>query len=98
MYTIEDSLGTPKTPLGLAIYANAVHQAAGGKGMPFSPWMFDSNNTKDNRLKGCLCDCGYDKSGLSNGKFTLFSLSDPVVRESGKAYMKCKKCGCISHL
>lgn len=76
----------------LAKWANTVHQIAGGKGNPFT------ENMIPERLKGDMCSCGTDSNGISLGEFVLLPLFDESVREGGKAYMQCKKCGCWSHL
>lgn len=38
------------------------------------------------------CECnGY-------GEFVLLPIDDPGVQEGGKRYMRCRKCGQVSHL
>lgn len=76
----------------LAQWANDVHKIAGGKGNPFSSTDFPE------RLKGYHCDCGITEEGYSKGEFILLSKETEDVREGGKAYMQCVKCGCYSHL
>ena len=76
----------------LAEYANAVHKCAGGNGSPFT-----SDMMRD-RLKGHHCQCGVNVAGYSKGVFSLLPLISEEVRSGGKAYMVCKKCGCMSHL
>lgn len=76
----------------LAKWANAVHKLAGGKKDVFSPSDFPE------RLKGCHCSCGTTEDGYSAGEFELLPLDSEDVREGGKAYMKCIKCGGYSHL
>jgi len=44
------------------------------------------------RLSGHLCSCEH------GGEFELFPLDHPGVVEGGKRYMKCRKCGEVSHL
>lgn len=44
------------------------------------------------RLEGNHCDCN------GNGEFVLLPLNSKAVREGGKRYMKCRKCGLHSHL
>lgn len=88
----------------IASHANIVHQMSGGNGKPFTENMFVAHeNDKQNpyRLGGNHCDCGCDETSVgkpSNGEFELLPLTDTSVREGGKAYMQCKKCGCFSHL
>lgn len=88
---------TALTPDEIARRANIVHQMSGGRGNPFTPDMFDYNNP-NNRLRGDMCACGVDEKGNSNGDFVLLPLSDKSIKEGGKAYMRCMKCGCFSHL
>lgn len=83
----------PMSADDLAAWANAAHCLTGAKGSPFTPNMFPSE-----RLKGHHCNCGVTEDGLTKGTFRLLPLSDESVRQSGKAYMQCEKCGCISHL
>lgn len=45
------------------------------------------------RLVGDHCACG-----TNNGEFTLLPLDSVEVRDGGKRYMICRKCGCYSHL
>lgn len=88
----------------MAQHANAVHKIAGGKGDPFTEQMFvphDGDKQNPYRLSGYHCDCGYDdtiEGKPSNGEFELLPLHDASVREGGKAYMQCRKCGGFSHL
>lgn len=44
------------------------------------------------RIAGNICDCN------GNGILDLLPLDDEAVVEGGKRYMKCRKCGCYSHL
>lgn len=76
----------------LADYANMVHKCAGGGGAPFNAEMMRD------RLKGHHCQCGVNLAGYSKGVFTLLPFISEEVRSGGKAYMVCKKCGCMSHL
>lgn len=76
----------------LASWANAVHNMAGGKGDVFTEDMMPD------RLKGYHCDCGTNEQGYSKGSFDLLPLYSEEVKSGGKAYMICKKCGCMSHL
>lgn len=76
----------------LTQWANDVHRAAGGKGSPFSSADYPE------RLKGCHCNCGVTEDGYSNGEFVLLPKEKEEVKEGGKAYMRCIKCGCYSHL
>ena len=76
----------------LADWANTVHKCAGGNGKAFSPAMMRD------RLKGNHCSCGTSQDGYSLGVFELFPFISDEVRSGGKAYMICKKCGCVSHL
>ena len=97
MVKVFNTTGKEMCPSELARWANTVHRIAGGKGDVFTPDDFDSSNPK-NRLRGYMCDCGIDVNGNSKGEFELFSVSSRDVKEGGKAYMSCKKCGAISHL
>ena len=83
----------PMTPEELANWANTVHALANGTGLPFTPDLFPNE-----RLKGHHCNCGVTEEGLTKGKFELLPLHSEEVREGGKAYMQCKKCGGWSHL
>ena len=76
----------------LADWANMVHKCAGGNGKAFTPDMMKE------RLKGNHCSCGTNQDGYSLGVFELFPFISEEVRSGGKAYMVCKKCGCMSHL
>ena len=76
----------------LARWANEVHKLAGGKKDVFTPADFPE------RLKGCHCSCGTTEDGYSAGEFELLLLNSEEVREGGKAYMQCIKCGGFSHL
>lgn len=97
MFAVKDPDGNAKSALGLAIWANAVHQQNGGKGYPFQVSDYDPSG-KSCRLRGYHCNCGVDGNGISNGNFTLLPLLDESVREGGKAYMICERCGAVSHL
>lgn len=44
------------------------------------------------RLEGSHCKCN------GNGEFVLLPKENKAVIEGGKRYMKCRKCGCWSHL
>ena len=88
---------TALTPDEIARRANIVHQMSGGRGNPFSSDMFNYNNP-NNRLRGDMCACGIDENGNSKGDFVLLPLSNKSIKEGGKAYMRCMKCGCFSHL
>lgn len=44
------------------------------------------------RIQGNHCDC------YGNGEFVLLPKDDPMVKEGMKRYMRCRKCGCYSHL
>ena len=76
----------------LADVANAVHKIAGGNGEPFTASMMPD------RLRGHHCSCGVNPSGYSNGVFELLPFTSDEVKSGGKAYMICRKCGCMSHL
>lgn len=76
----------------LAQWANDVHRMGGAKGNPFSSTDFPE------RLKGHHCNCGVTEEGYTKGVFTLRPLDDESVKEGGKAYMCCEKCGGYSHL
>lgn len=76
----------------LATWANEVHKLAGGKKAVFTPLDFPE------RLKGHHCSCGVTEEGYSAGEFELFPLDSEEVKEGGKAYMKCRICGGVSHL
>lgn len=76
----------------LAKWANETHRLAGGKGDVFSAFDFPE------RLRGHHCDCGVTEDGYSAGEFELLPLESEEVREGGKAYMRCIKCGGYSHL
>ena len=97
--------GEKLTPQEIADWANKVHRFVGGKGNPFTKEDYIPHDGRTlsgsvYRLKGCMCDCGYSREPgePSLGEFDLLPYSDPLIREGGKAYMKCRKCGCISHL
>lgn len=96
--------GKELTAKEIASHANAVHQISGGISCPFTEEMFvphEGDKQNPYRLSGNHCDCGCDESAIgkpSNGEFELLPLNDTSVREGGKAYMKCKRCGCYSHL
>ena len=76
----------------IADWANEMHRIAGGKGNPFTKKDFPS------RLKGKMCFCPVDEKGISTGEFKLLPFYDDAIKEGGKAYMICQKCGCYSHL
>lgn len=76
----------------LAKWANTVHKLAGGKGDAFKVSDFPE------RLKGYHCSCGITEDGYSAGEFELLPIHSEEVREGGKAYMQCIKCGGFSHL
>ena len=76
----------------LAEYANMVNKCAGGSGNVFTADMMRD------RLKGHHCSCGVSPDGYTLGTFTLLPFMSEEVRSGGKAYMVCKKCGCMSHL
>lgn len=76
----------------LAEWANEVHMASGGKRAPFVSLDFPE------RLKGPLCCCGVTKEDYSAGEFELLPLDSRDVLLGGKAYMKCRVCGKMSHL
>ena len=84
--------GHAMTNKELADWANVVHRIAGGRGNPFT------ENDFPFRLRGWMCDCPVDTDGISTGEFDLLPLYSSAVREGGKAYMACRKCGCHSHL
>lgn len=96
--------GKELSPKEIAEHANAVHNIAGGKGNPYTEGMFIPHNEDGKtsyRLTGYHCDCGCDENAIgkpSRGEFELLPLTDSSVREGGKAYMKCRKCGGYSHL
>ena len=84
----------------VARWANKVHKQAGGKksaftAVDFSHSLYDGGQK---RLLGHHCDCGVDTHGFSQGEFILYPIDNESVLFGGKAYMKCKKCGQISHL
>lgn len=76
----------------MAKWANTVHKIAGGKRDVFSASDFPE------RLKGYHCSCGITEEGYSAGEFELLPIDCEEVKEGGKAYMKCVKCGGWSHL
>lgn len=76
----------------LADVANTVHKIAGGNGEPFTASMMRD------RLKGHHCSCGVNIAGYTKGVFELLPFASEEVKAGGKAYMICKKCGCMSHL
>ncbi len=76
----------------LSQWANDVNKIAGGKGNLFSSANFPE------RLAGHHCNCGVTEDGYSKGVFELIPLHSEAVREGGKAYMRCTKCGGYSHL
>lgn len=93
--------GKELCPREMAVWANKVHRQAGGKGNPLSSVDFFSKDildSKNPRLKGIHCRCGTNENGFTKGEFVLFPLDHEAVREGGKAYMKCRKCGGFSHL
>ena len=47
----------------------------------------------ESRITGQLCEC---PSG--RGSFVLLPLDSQEVKEGGKLYMRCQRCGCYSHL
>lgn len=101
MAKIFNADGKQLTPRGIACWANKVHRLAGGKGNVFSSVDFFSKpilDTKNPRLIGHHCDCGVDENGYTKGEFILLPLDDECVVEGGKAYMKCRICGGVSHL
>jgi hypothetical protein len=83
----------PLSPQQLADWANTVHLLAKGKGLPFTADMFPNE-----RLRGHHCNCGVTEEGLTKGEFELLPLYSAEVKEGGKAYMQCGKCGGWSHL
>lgn len=76
----------------LADWANAVHSMSGAKGKPFT------SSCMNDRLKGHHCSCGVTDDGYTKGTFSLYPLSSSDVRDNCRAYMVCKRCGCVSHL
>ena len=84
----------------VARWANKVHKQTGGKGSPFTATDFGHSlyDGGQKRLFGSMCACGVDKQGFSNGEFVLLPMDDEIVQSGGKAYMKCKNCGQLSHL
>ena len=52
-----------------------------------------SGSEAAHRLEGSHCACPPNR-----GEFVLLPMSDPAVKEGGKRYMKCRICGCYSHL
>lgn len=91
----------PLAPNHLAIWANKVAVECGGarKG-PFTTFDFLPGG-KDYRLNGNHCRCG-SVDGTPNtpslGEFELLPIEDEAVQQGMKAYMRCRKCGDISHL
>lgn len=75
----------PLTPKELATAANVVCQKP-----IFTPEMFEGEKSRISGNGHCYCN--------GNGEFDLLPASDPVVKESGKRYMVCRKCGGFSHL
>lgn len=85
----------PLSAKTLAAWANKVHCEIGGAKRPvFTPEDFETGD----RLKGNHCDCGTDDKGFSLGEFQLMPLDSDDVISGMKAYMVCRKCGCMSHL
>lgn len=87
----------------LAKWANIVHQIDGGKGNPFTPEMFVPHEgcVDKFRLSGYHCNCGCDENSPGTptlGQFKLLPLNSIEIKEGGKAYMQCIKCGAFSHL
>lgn len=74
----------------LAQWANMVYTRAGGKAV------FEASDFPQ-RLKGHHCSCGVNKLGYTNGEFRLHPIYS-LDKDSGKAYMTCVHCGCVSHL
>ena len=92
--------GLLMSPSLLARWANQVHRKAGGSGDPFKTTDFGLFD-KESRICGQHCNCGtFDgtTSGITAGEFELLPQDSPEVEEGGKAYMRCRKCGGISHL
>ena len=75
----------PLTPTEIAAAANAIT-----RNKPFTAEMFDGQNS---RIAG-------NGHGYCNGncEFVLLPLYDTAVKEGGKRYMVCRKCGASSHL
>lgn len=88
----------PLNTYQMACWANKVHRLSGGKGSPFSQWDYYEDVAHESRLGGEHCNCGVDKRGFSKGVFDLLPLDSEDVKEGGKAYMRCRNCGCYSHL
>lgn len=82
----------------MADWANMAHRQSGGKGSPLSRWDYYEDVAVGSRLAGTLCNCGTDERGFSKGEFILSPLDSKEVKDGGKAYMRCRNCGCWSHL
>ena len=72
------------SPFELADAANMLYKK--------KPFTFHDFHGQNSRLNGSLCGCE------GNGIFRLLPLSDPNVKQGGKRYMQCTKCGGWSHL
>lgn len=79
----------PLTPLEIKAECCAVNIALQ---IPIHPIIlqWQPDDFAKSRLSGAHCDCNGD------GEFELLSLDECL--EGGKRYMKCRKCGGVSHL
>lgn len=75
---------TPLTPFELAREANKLTKRSHLSSFEYMG--------KESRISGNHCDC------MGNGEFELLPVTDPDVIDGGKRYMRCRICGCYSHL
>lgn len=79
--------GRELTPAEIAQAANAIT-----RNKPFMAYDFDERNPQCRVSGPGHCQCG------GNGEFELLPASHSDVQEGKKRYMRCRKCGCYSHL
>lgn len=76
---------TPLTPEELAHEANAITRRP-----CFAIYDFIGDESRISGSGHCDCD--------GEGEFELLDADDPMVIEGKKRYMRCRICGCYSHL
>lgn len=84
-YVFERGSNIPLTPKRLAAEANAITS-----NNLFTALDFKGPNSRIQGAGHCRCH--------GNGEFVLLPIQDSAVQEGGKRYMKCRRCGCVSHL